>query len=65
MLDCRKKVNITTGIFVEILQKPHQKTGEITTGVVDKVLTKSIHHPYGIKVQLVSGLVGRVQKIIE
>ncbi|WP_367890421.1 YwbE family protein [Polaribacter litorisediminis] len=65
MIDGRKRANIKVGIFVEIVQKPHQRTGELTQGVVFKILTKSSHHPHGIKVQLESGLVGRVKKIID
>jgi uncharacterized repeat protein (TIGR03833 family) len=37
----------------------------LTQGKVSKILTKSVTHPYGIKVQLESGLVGRVNNIIE
>ncbi|APZ46959.1 hypothetical protein BW723_11990 [Polaribacter reichenbachii] len=65
MIDCRQRKNIKVGLFVEVVQKPHQKTGELTQGVVAKLLTKSPNHPYGIKVQLESGLVGRVKNIIE
>jgi len=65
MIDARKRSNIKVGLFVEIVQKPHQRTGELTKGVVAKLLTKSPNHPYGIKVQLESGLVGRVKNIIE
>ncbi|TXD66512.1 YwbE family protein [Polaribacter glomeratus] len=38
---------------------------ELTQGIVAKILTKSVTHPHGIKVQLESGLVGRVKNIIE
>jgi uncharacterized repeat protein (TIGR03833 family) len=65
MIDGRKRANIQIGLFVEIVQKPHQRTGELTPGVVGKILTKSVQHPHGIKVQLASGLVGRVKKIID
>ena len=65
MKDGRQRKNIKIGLFVEIVQKPHQRTGELTKGVVAKLLTKSSNHPYGIKVQLKSGLVGRVKNIIE
>nr|WP_226789146.1 YwbE family protein [Polaribacter porphyrae] len=64
-MDARKRENIKIGMFVEIIQKPHQRTGEVTQGIVSKILTNSVRHPYGIKVQLKSGLVGRVKKIIE
>lgn len=65
MIDCRQRKNIKIGLFVEIIQKPHQRTGEVTKGVIAKLLTKSNTHPYGIKVQLESGLVGRVKKVVE
>ena len=65
MIDNRKRVNIKIGLFVEIVQKPHQRTGELTKGIVAKILTKSSNHPYGIKVQLKSGIIGRVRNIIE
>ncbi len=65
MIDARQRKNIKIGLFVEIVQKPNQRTGELTEGVVSKILTKSTNHPYGIKVQLVSGLVGRVKSVIE
>ncbi|MBU3012015.1 YwbE family protein [Polaribacter vadi] len=64
-MDCRQRKNIKVGLFVEIVQKPHQKTGELTEGIVARLLTNSPNHPYGIKVQLESGLVGRVKNINE
>jgi len=65
MKDCRQRKNIKVGLFVEIVQKPHQGSGKLTKGIISKLLTKSSNHPYGIKVQLKSGLVGRVKNIIE
>ena len=65
MIDGRKRTNIKIGLFVEVVQKPHQRTGEITEGIVAKILTKSPNHPHGIKVQLASGIVGRVKNVIE
>ncbi|PWG04766.1 YwbE family protein [Polaribacter aquimarinus] len=65
MVDSRQRKNIKIGLFVEIVQKPHQKSGELTKGIVARILTKSPNHPHGIKVQLKSGLVGRVKKIID
>ncbi|MCI2227984.1 YwbE family protein [Polaribacter sp. MSW13] len=64
-MDGRQRKNIKIGLFVEIVQKPHQRTGELTEGKIAKILTKSQNHPYGIKVQLESGIVGRVKNIIE
>lgn len=65
MIDGRQRKNIQTGVFVEIVQKQHQRTGKLIQGKVVEILTKSLNHPYGIKVKLESGLIGRVQNIIE
>lgn len=62
-LDARKRKNVQVGSQVKVVQKQHQKSGKLTQGIVKKILTKSSNHPYGIKVQLVSGEVGRVKKI--
>ena len=56
--------NIKIGSEVEIVQKHHQKSGELTEGIVKRLLTKSSNHPHGIKVQLETGEVGRVKKVI-
>lgn len=64
IIDARQRKNIKPEQFVEIVQKNHQRTGELTKGQIAKILTKSPNHPYGIKVQLKSGLVGRVKNII-
>lgn len=58
------RADIKPGIDVSIVQKHHQKTDELTDGTVLRVLTKSKYHPHGIKVQLTSGEVGRVKKIL-
>jgi uncharacterized repeat protein (TIGR03833 family) len=47
-----------------IVQKHHQGSGELTEGIVQRVLTRSSSHPHGIKVLLVSGQVGRVKRIV-
>ena len=52
MIDGRKRTNIKIGMFVEIILKQHQISGEVTQGVVSKILTNSVNHPHGIKVQL-------------
>jgi uncharacterized repeat protein (TIGR03833 family) len=56
--------NIRPGMRVRVVQKHHQSSGELTTGVVADILTNSPGHPRGIKVRLESGEVGRVQEII-
>ena len=56
--------NIKPGIKVKIVQKHHQKTGELTEGIVKDILTNSQNHHRGIKVRLESGIVGRIQEIL-
>ena len=62
--DGRQRKNIHIGDEVEIVQKHHQRTGELTDGIVKKILTNSANHPHGIKVMLETGEVGRVKRII-
>jgi uncharacterized repeat protein (TIGR03833 family) len=59
-----ERKDIKPGTVVKIIEKANQKTGELTEGIVKKVLTSSATHPYGIKVILESGLVGRVKEVI-
>jgi uncharacterized repeat protein (TIGR03833 family) len=56
--------NIKSGLEVKVVQKQHQRSGELTTGIIKDILTNSPQHPHGIKVRLTSGIVGRVQQII-
>lgn len=65
MMDGTIRKDVIPGTKVLIVQKPHQKTGQLTEGTVKDILTNSPVHPRGIKVRLESGIVGRVQKIIE
>ncbi len=58
----RDKINI--GITVQIVQKQDQRTGNLTEGIVKRILTSSNFHPHGIKVELDNGKIGRVQNII-
>ena len=59
-----QRKDIKPGAVVKIIEKANQKTGELTEGIVKKVLTSSATHPYGIKVILESGIVGRVKEIV-
>ncbi len=63
-LDDRKRNDIQIAQNVEIVQKHHQRTGELTEGIVKRILTKSKNHPHGIKVQLETGEVGRIKNIL-
>ncbi len=57
MISCGKKVLV--------ILKKDQRSGKLTEGIVKEILTKSPTHPYGIKVRLEDGRVGRVKEIIE
>ena len=57
--------DIKPGMDVYIVLKKDQRTGKLTRGFVKDILTKSAGHPYGIKVRLTDGQVGRVKKILE
>jgi uncharacterized repeat protein (TIGR03833 family) len=59
-----ERKNIRPGLSVQVVQKPHQRTGQLTEGIVQDILTSSPVHSRGIKVRLTSGIVGRVQKIL-
>jgi len=56
--------SIRPGAEVQIVQKHHQRTGQLTRGIVQDILTKSATHPHGIKVRLETGEVGRVKEIV-
>ena len=55
---------ISPGSEVQIVQKQDQRSGNLTRGVVQDILTKSPTHPHGIKVRLETGEVGRVKEIL-
>ncbi len=63
-MDGNKRENIKPGCKVAIVLKQDQRSGKLTEGIVKDILTKSASHPYGIKVRLTDGQVGRVKKIL-
>ena len=63
-MDGTVRNNIKIGSQVLVVQKQDQRSGELTEGVVIRILTNSMNHPRGIKVMLEGGIVGRVQKIV-
>jgi uncharacterized repeat protein (TIGR03833 family) len=64
-MDGQDRSAIRAGLRVAIVLKEDQRTGKRTEGIVRDILTNSPTHPHGIKVRLESGLVGRVQEILE
>ena len=59
-----KRSEIQPGMRVQIVEKQNQRTGQLTEGIVARILTSSPTHPHGIKVMLVGGKVGRVQALV-
>ncbi|HEY5674679.1 MAG TPA: YwbE family protein [Malonomonas sp.] len=57
----QNRAEITPGLGVVIILKQDQRTGKLTKGIVNNLLTKSPFHSRGIKVRLEDGQVGRVQ----
>ena len=64
-MDGQTRSNIQRGMRVRVVEKQNQRTGQLTEGTVQRILTKSPHHPHGIKVMLENGIVGRVKEIIK
>jgi len=64
-LNGTERKNIRPGSRVRIVRKEHQRTGQLTEGIVKDLLTNSAVHHRGIKVRLDSGIVGRVQEILD
>lgn len=52
------------GQSVVIVEKENQPSGIETQGEIEAILSRGFSHPYGIKVQLRSGAVGRVKRVI-
>lgn len=59
-----KRSEIHPGVRVQVVEKQNQRTGQLTEGIVARILTSSPSHPHGIKVMLEDGRVGRVQAIL-
>lgn len=61
----QNRKDIRSGLKVAIVLKQDQRSGKLTEGVVKDILTNSPTHPHGIKVRLMDGQVGRIQKILD
>jgi uncharacterized repeat protein (TIGR03833 family) len=59
----KNRAEVKPGAHVRIVQKQDQRSGKLTEGIVQDVLTNSPNHPHGIKVRLTNGMVGRVKEI--
>lgn len=63
-MDGTKRANIKIGSNVKVVQKQDQRTGKLTDGIVERILTNSPQHHHGIKVMLEGGTVGRVKEVL-
>ena len=63
-MDGTRRSDIKPGLHVSVVLKKDQQTGKLTDGIVRTILTDSPIHPYGIKVRLESGEVGRVKESV-
>jgi uncharacterized repeat protein (TIGR03833 family) len=63
-MDGRTRSQIQPGMKVRVVEKQNQRTGKLTEGIVQRILTNSPTHPHGIKVMLDNGIVGRVKEIV-
>jgi uncharacterized repeat protein (TIGR03833 family) len=63
-MDGQSRSQIKPGMKVRVVEKQNQRTGKLTEGIVQRILTNSPHHPHGIKVMLDNGIVGRVKEIV-
>jgi uncharacterized repeat protein (TIGR03833 family) len=64
IMDGKNRANVKPGVHVRIVQKQDQRSGKTTEGIVATILTHSSNHPHGIKVRLMSGIIGRVKEIL-
>jgi uncharacterized repeat protein (TIGR03833 family) len=64
VMEGTRREDIKPGIAVMVELTEDKRTGRLTGGRVQEVLTTAPIHPHGIKVKLDNGLVGRVKEII-
>lgn len=64
-MEGQNRKDIYPGLEVGVILKKDQRSGEVTYGVVERLLTSSPFHSRGIKVRLDDGQVGRVCEIVE
>jgi len=60
----QQRANLRPGLIVDIIQKSNQRSGKLTRGTIQEILTGSAFHPHGIKVRLADGRVGRMAAIV-
>jgi len=61
----QNRKDIYPGLEVDIILKKDQRSGKLTRGIVQSLLTSAAFHSRGIKVRLEDGQIGRVAHIVE
>jgi len=61
----QNRKDIYPGLEVDIILKKDQRSGKLTRGIVQSLLTSAAYHSRGIKVRLEDGQIGRVAFIVE
>jgi uncharacterized repeat protein (TIGR03833 family) len=61
----QNRSDIFPGLEVDVILKKDQRSGKLTRGIVQALLTSAAYHSRGIKVRLEDGQVGRVAEIVE
>ena len=61
----QNRSDIYPGLEVDIILKKDQRSGKLTRGIVQALLTSAAYHSRGIKVRLEDGQIGRVAEIVE
>ena len=64
-MDGQNRKDIYPGLEVDIILKKDQRSGKLTRGIVQSLLTSAAYHSRGIKVRLEDGQIGRVAHIVE
>jgi len=62
-MDGRERKNLKKGSKVAVLQKQDERSGHLTHGVVQDVISEESFHLKGIECKLKTGQVGRVKLI--
>ena len=63
-MSVNRRSDVKIGMEVNIVMKEDQRSGELTRGYVERLLTNSPNHPRGIKVRLETGEIGRVMEVL-
>ncbi|MDX9812558.1 MAG: YwbE family protein [Bacteroidales bacterium] len=64
-MEGKRRSDVRPGIDVMVELIQDKRTGRLTGGKVQEILTTAPVHPHGIKVKLENGLVGRIKQIMD